>query len=363
MKPTALQQTTLHCREGSSDKVYQASIEPKDDGCIVRFAYGRRGSTLQTGTKTQSPVSHEEAERIFLKLIREKKAKGYREEQSSDAMPTASPDDGKDTGIRCQLLNPVDQSEVPRLLRDDRWCLQEKFDGRRMMVRKKGTRLTGINRKGLVVPLPSTISAAALELPFDFLIDGEAIGNTLHAFDLLELRGTDLRQYSYADRLFRLVRWIDTSEGIRTVPTMTGHADKTALHTRLKKQNAEGMVFKDLHAPAVSGRPASGGSQLKFKFVETASFVVLTVNAKRSVGLGLMDKSGNWIPAGNVTIPPNEEVPATGQVIEARYLYAFPESGCIYQPVYLGRRDDTDPSECVVSQLKLKPAAEENEAA
>ena len=37
----------------------------------------------------------------------------------------------------------------------------------------------------------------------------------------------------------------------------------------------------------------------------------------------------------------------------------FPESGSIYQPVYLGPRCDIPASECVVEQLKYKtePAA------
>jgi bifunctional non-homologous end joining protein LigD len=30
------------------------------------------------------------------------------------------------------------------------------------------------------------------------------------------------------------------------------------------------------------------------------------------------------------------------------------ESGVLYQPVYLGPRDDVDPGECLVSQLKFK---------
>jgi hypothetical protein len=48
--------TTLYYCEGSSDKIYQASIEPKEDAFVVTFAFGRRGSTLNTGTKTQAPV-------------------------------------------------------------------------------------------------------------------------------------------------------------------------------------------------------------------------------------------------------------------------------------------------------------------
>ena len=70
---------TLYYREGSSDKVYQVSIQSRGEGFVVNFAYGRRGSTMSTGTKTQAPVDHETAARIFTKLVNEKKAKGYTE--------------------------------------------------------------------------------------------------------------------------------------------------------------------------------------------------------------------------------------------------------------------------------------------
>jgi len=61
------------------------------------------------------------------------------------------------------------------------------------------------------------------------------------------------------------------------------------------------------------------------------------------------------VPAGNVTIPANHDIPTVGAVVEVRYLYAFKESGAIYQPVYLGVRDDTRAEECTVDQLKYKP--------
>jgi bifunctional non-homologous end joining protein LigD len=93
---------------------------------------------------------------------------------------------------------------------------------------------------------------------------------------------------------------------------------------------------------------------LKHKFHETASFIVGKINAKRSVTLQLFGGK-SLVAAGNVTIPPNHEIPKPGSVVECRYLYAFKESGCIYQPVYLGERDDIAPAECVVAQLKFKP--------
>ena len=76
---TELPQTTLYYREGSSDKVYQCAIEPAGERFVVNFAYGRRGATLSTGTKTNVPVDYDDAKRIFDKLVREKQAKGYTE--------------------------------------------------------------------------------------------------------------------------------------------------------------------------------------------------------------------------------------------------------------------------------------------
>ena len=116
---------------------------------------------------------------------------------------------------------------------------------------------------------------------------------------------------------------------------------------------AEGVVFKDRDSYYTPGRPNSGGFQLKFKFVTTGSFIVSGVNKKRSVALELLD-GVRRVPAGNVTIPPDQDIPEPGEVVEVKFLYAFPESGCIYQPVYRGKRDDIDEAECHVGQLKYK---------
>ena len=75
------------------------------------------------------------------------------------------------------------------------------------------------------------------------------------------------------------------------------------------------------------------------------------------MSLGLY-RGGALVPAGNVTIPPNQAVPREGAVVEVKYLYAFPESGAVYQPVYLGERDDIPSTECVVEQLKFKAEAQ-----
>jgi len=140
---------------------------------------------------------------------------------------------------------------------------------------------------------------------------------------------------------------------LRSPETAFDTVHKVEFIQRLRAEEKEGVVFKRLSAPYVVGRPASGGDARKLKFHESASFIVGKINAKRSVSLLLFtgDRIG---AAGNVTIPPNHDVPATGQVVECRYLYAFRESGAIYQPVYLGARDDIRAEECTTDQLKYR---------
>lgn len=356
---STIQTASLHYREGSSDKVYHAAIEPKDDGYIVSFAYGRRGSTLNTGLKTSRPVTLDEAERVFAKLVKAKLAKGY---QHTIVPPAAAPsaachqpgDAGRDTGVRCQLLNPVDESDLGRLLINRTHCLQEKLDGRRLLVRKQGGEVTGINRRDFVVAIPEPIRLAVEHIPHDCLIDGEAVGDTLHAFDLLEAAGHCLRQRRYIDRFASLMMLLPSGRAaLRWVSTAIDPDDKLESYEEYRSCHCEGVVFKEVAAPHSPGRPNSGGPQLKLKFVETASFVVTGHNAKRSVTLGLYDDR-RLVPAGSVTIPPNHPVPSPGQVCEVRYLYAYRQSGSVYQPVYLGGRTDVPATDCVVGQLKFK---------
>jgi len=362
--PATIDSASLHFCEGASDKVYLAAIEPRGDGYAVTFAYGRRGSALTTGTKNHTPVPLDQARGIFGSLVRSKLAKGYQHSGSARQPYAQTGEEGQDTGIRPQLLNPVDHDGAARLIASPSFCLQEKHDGRRLLVRRLGDDITGINRRGLAVALPGPIREAVASIPHDVLIDGEAIGDALHAFDLLGSAQGSLRGLGYLDRLGALRALVpDGLPGLLVVATAIAPEDKRAAFQALREAGAEGVVFKHSYAPHSPGRPSSGGTQLKFKFVEGASFIVAGHNPRRSVTLGLYGPGGEGegvgegdtlVPAGNVTIPANHQIPAIGQVVEVRYLYAFRGSGSIYQPVYQGTRDDIPAAECVVGQLKYK---------
>ena len=86
--------------------------------------------------------------------------------------------------------------------------------------------------------------------------------------------------------------------------------------------------------------------------------VITGINAKRSVAMGVWDH-GKLVPAGNVTIPPDQPIPQVGDTVEIRYLYAHLASGSLYQPVFLGVRDDITAEECTRDQLKFRQEPEE----
>lgn len=345
---------SLFFRDAGSDKQYDISLEEVGGGWVVNFANGRRGGTLRSGTKTQSPVSYPEARKIFDKLLREKMSKGYTAGESGTPFEM-SDKAGRISGFNCQLLNTIVEDDVDSLIESDRWVAQQKFDGERRAVRKNGDEIVGINRKGLIVSLTKGLHDECKAIDRSFLIDGEQVGDHLHVFDILELDGVDLRNHPYEHRLLHLDELMSVAPNAMYLhPVLTAATVhwKKSLYDQLRSENAEGIVFKHKGAPYSPGRPNSGGSQLKFKFYDTASVIVSRINDKRSVAVEVLD-GNKRVPVGNVTIPANFNIPDAGSIVEVRYLYAY-EGGSLYQPVYLGERNDIDLSDCNMTQIKFR---------
>jgi bifunctional non-homologous end joining protein LigD len=172
------ERVTLYYREGSSDKTYQAAIEPSGSGFVVNFCFGRRGSTLTTGTKTSQPVGFAEAKKIFDKLVREKTAKGYTPGEDGTPYQHTSKED-RATGIVPQLLNVIDEADIQKYVASSDWWSQEKFDRRRVLIRRAGDDVIGINRLGLAIDPPKPLISYARTIGSQsWLLDCEAIGDT-----------------------------------------------------------------------------------------------------------------------------------------------------------------------------------------
>lgn len=350
---------SLYLTEGSSDKEYHAQLVAADDGYCVNFQYGRRGSSLTSGTKTKAPVDYPVAKAAYDKLVKEKMAKGYSTGLAGEAFQNPLMEQ-RASGVLPQLLNAITESQALALLEDDDYLLEEKFDGHRRMTWGKSDGVIGVNKKGLAVALPLNLAQAVEQTPEGTLIDGELMGGVLYAFDLLSLGQEDLRNVDAQTRHERLIKLLAdtpaTAGVIKVAKAFHTTETKRAEFERIKAAKGEGVVFKLKNSAYAAGRPNSGGSQLKFKFKEEATLQVSAVSAtKRSVSLQGYADDGVVAALGNVTIPEKFAIPQVGAIVEVQYLYAFP-GGALCQPVYKGPRDDQDVSDCKLSQLKIKPA-------
>lgn len=359
---------SLYYKDARSNKEYHAQLQAKDGGFIVAFQYGPRGGTLTSGVKTAAPVPYEKAKKTYDKLLAEKIGKGYTPGETQSAFVGTSLEE-RFTGIVPQLLNSITESQAQSLMQDPNWVMQEKYDGHRRLAQKTEQQLLGINRKGLTTRLPQEVAEGLETLGSfaPFIVDGELVGSSYFVFDVLELKGADLRNESVESRLSALeqLREALTAAGVTAVivtTTARSSDDKRALYERIKTAGREGVVFKQVASTYVAGRPSSGGNQLKLKFTHSASVFVANRNpTKRSVAIELLDGEGKRVNVGNVSIPANYDIPAVGAVVEVEYLYAF-EGGSLFQPQYKGVRDDLDPaSACVLSQLHYKPAGDSDE--
>lgn len=73
---TLIRQTKLWFCEGSSDKVYIASVYESNGTYLVVGQWGRRGKTLQSQIKGRFTTDWQ-AHNAYLSLVDSKRAKGY----------------------------------------------------------------------------------------------------------------------------------------------------------------------------------------------------------------------------------------------------------------------------------------------
>jgi bifunctional non-homologous end joining protein LigD len=363
----AAQTVTLFNRTPGRDAVYILELKEVDGRWQLFYSNGRRGSTLTTKPVTQ-PVAYEIALKAFESKKRSKLAGGYHpaeyfgEGDASAQTHVATSDGERETGVFPQLLTEADEREADEFIRDSAWWMQEKFDGKRIILDVTSGRVRAINRRGLVCGISESIRSAAVALSSefgDFRLDGEAMGDTFVVFDCHSINVYDLSGCAYSARLSNftgLVRQMPPA--LRLADVWMTETEKAEHFARIKAEGREGVVFKRHAAPYTAGRPNSGGDQRKVKFTATVTVVVERVNAKRSFSM-LAYVDGQPTNIGNCTVPANRELPTAGQFIEVRYLYSYP-GGCLFQPRYVDLRDDLTLAD-VAAQPALKYKAEDGE--
>ena len=352
---TQEQSITLYCTEGSSDKEYQVQLKQSGADYVVNIAYGRRGSALRTGTKTNSPVTYDKARAIYDKLVKTKMRDGYTEAQSG-ARYVGTDLEEHDSGLSPMLPSPISRAELEALINDDAYAFQEKYDGENRQLDINTDIMKAINRRGLFCSMREDWTPHERWINKGrTIIAGEDMGEHFVAFDIAQYHGIDITENDLYDRHATLYSTVKNVEWIVLAPLAKTAEQKRAMLEKVEKEGGEGIVAKRIEAPIVPGRSTH---HLKMKFQESATFEVIEVNSQRSVRLGLYNDADDIEDLGNVTIPANHDIPEKGDLVEVQYMMRY-ENGALMQPVYKGKRDDLDekPSTDQITRIKMKKAA------
>jgi len=363
---------------GHSDKEYRLQLLADGErGAAVAAQYGRRGAALTSGylttgagwSKTVVVMTPAQAQAAYDRKLNEKLSDGY--VADAPATPASAPTEVStaSSGVEnageppCELLTEVDERAALLLVESPDYWMQCKEKGHRLEIRKRGSRVDGINRKGQVVPLPPDLATEAQSLPLDSLLtDGEAIGEEAIAFDLLEADG-DLRAkpywFRFSEFLAILARVTETNGlgHIRPVQTWFTIEQKREGLRLLRESRAEGAVFKRIDAPF---RPGRNGQHFKFKFIKSLTAKILPKNTKdaakghNSVALGLLNSAGEWVEVGHASAIGKGDLPIGG-LVEVRYLYGFgsKQAPKLVQARVLCLRTDQTDADCSLDQAQF----------
>lgn len=246
-----------------------------------------------------------------------------------------------------ELLTETTPQEAARFITDSRFGLQEKRDGVRLMVQRRGDRFEGWNKRGQpAVVHPALISALRSLNVDDFVLDGEFERTHFSCWDLLRAQGTDLSAYPYAER-YKVLQAFRACPSVTILPCWTDEGDKERMVYEFRDKRAEGVVFKNLEAPYRAGRARQ---HYKLPFRKTATARVVEVDPVRDrvslemrAGMSWQTVCGLKVTHGKVRV---------GEFVEVRYLTGTPDKKLV-QPVFLRVREDVSEKDCGFEQVKI----------
>lgn len=255
--------------------------------------------------------------------------------------------------MKAQLAFPIETKELFQYMQDENWWFEQKLDGERLMVHVEDGKVSAINRKGSSVGLDKTMETM-FTLPRHWMFDGEYVNGTFWMFDLIAAPGLD-ESSSFAARrraLESCVAILDFNERAKIVPVARTTQEKGDLIKWCMENRSEGIMLKDSRSHYHLGKRTK--SMLKLKFWESCDAVVTEVGreGKRSCAVSLWEE-GLLIDVGSVAVTEHMlQKLKEGDVIEVKYLYAFPDTKRLYQPSFLRLRTDKDSQECSIDQMK-----------
>jgi ATP-dependent DNA ligase len=248
--------------------------------------------------------------------------------------------------VKAQLAKPI--YKVEALLKSDKWAMQQKLDGQRMIV-KCGEKVEAFNREGAPKKCPKEIMDYFSTLSTSWTFDGELIDSKFYMFDILEIPTGNIQNWTL-ERRDQLLTKLSTklADPIYKVPLI--RKDKKEVFESLQEKHVEGVVFKQLEAPYLNKKTYNF---LKYKFVNDVDCVVLDAGFedKSNLVLGMYD-GREFVEVGRVSsLTGDGPKVQIGDVVKVTILYSTKDNR-LYQPVKPMIRTDKKPKQCHLSQMK-----------
>jgi bifunctional non-homologous end joining protein LigD len=255
--------------------------------------------------------------------------------------------------IKAQLAYPSNKVGKAKFVTGDRYFMEEKLDGIRILVSFENGVASFWNRYGVALDVPALSGLSEPRLT-QTLFDGELIGDTYHVFDVVRFQGVECSDIPFDQRRLTL-ETINPAriDGFKLVPCAKTADEKKQLLADCLDRDAEGVMFKLHTSPYRSGRTKDW---VKLKFTRTTDVVIMEMNRKdkaEAVTVGVY-ADGTLQEVGGLRIA-GKHLPfvAEGYVVEVRYLY-LTEDNKLYQPTFVRVRNDKSPTSCTKETLMLE---------
>lgn len=247
---------------------------------------------------------------------------------------------------------------VVALCGDDRWALEQKADGRRLVVHVDRGEVAGFNRRGERADVPGPVRrvlAAAGRRAVDVWFDGEVVGGaTWWVFDAPAVGGVYCCDQPWENRQQVLDRLFDAFEfdaPVCRLPAFVEAAEKLDVARRLVADRAEGLMFKAVDSRYEPGVRSKRWLKVKFTGEVDCHIVEAGRDGKQNFVLAVYRDDGEKVEVAEVTAlagdGPRLKV---GDVCTVRVLYVTADDR-LYQPNVPRRRTDKLPAECGYDQL------------
>ncbi len=259
------------------------------------------------------------------------------------------------------LAKSCNPNQVGDFIKDPNWWAQQKLDGVRVLITVQDGEVSAISRSGRTYLLPDEAIEPFVGLQGLWRFDGEFVGTgegILWLFDMPNAEDIVEPDSPYEKRYAGLVAayhkiFGDDDPDIKLVSVSKTPDEKKTLLDWCRKNDAEGVMFKDKRGKYLSG--CRSYDTLKHKFTETVDCVILEVGreGKESCSVGAFH-NGVLTDIGSVKMTASQGLGEAkpGQVIEVRYLYVMKKSLRLVQPCFMQFRPDRDPASCNTDQLK-----------